>query len=110
MTSLRQAWASLRPRLKILEPVDFTSDHWTLVERLHANFNDRDLHARLPIPIARFRQAASSTIYRHATQFDEVETVSVDDRWLAEKFSDGPADTMANYARLYNDEVDEMMS
>jgi hypothetical protein len=33
MTSLRQAWATLQPRLKILEPVQFSSDHWSLIER-----------------------------------------------------------------------------
>ena len=58
MTSLRQAWAALPPRLKILEPVRFSSDHWSLVERMHANFNDREAHTYLPLPIARFREDA----------------------------------------------------
>ena len=109
MTPLQQAWATLPPRLKILEPLEFSSDHWSLVERLHANFNDREAHARLPMPIARFREAASKTIYEHAKQFNDVETASVDDSWFAEKFVNGTADPMANYARLYNDDVDEMM-
>ncbi len=60
MTSLRQAWAALPARLKILEPLPFSADQWSLLERLHANFNDRDAHTRLPLPIARFRAAAST--------------------------------------------------
>src|SRR5438445_7403555 len=102
MTSLRQAWATLQPRLKILEPVQFSSDHWSLIERMHANFNDRQAHTHLPMPIARFREAARKTIYDQAKRFDDVRTVYVDDRWRA-------ADAMANHARLYNDDVDEMM-
>lgn len=110
MTSLRQAWAALPPRLKILEPVQFPSDHWSLVERLHADFNDREVHTRLPIPIARFREAASKEIYEHAKRFDDVTTVSVNDRWLLEEFANGTPDMMANYVRDYNDDVDEMMN
>jgi hypothetical protein len=109
MTSLHRAWATLQPRLKILEPVQFSSDHWSLLERLHANFNDREAHTHLPIPIARFREAARKAIYERAKQFDEVKTVYVDSRWLAENFVEGVADKMANYVRLYNDDVDEMM-
>jgi hypothetical protein len=109
MTSLHQAWATLQPRLKILEPVQFSSDHWSLIERMHANFNDREAHAHLPIPIARFREAARKPIYEQAKQFNDVKTVSVDDNWFVEKFVNGTPDTMANYVRLYNDDVDEMM-
>ena len=109
MTSLHQAWATLQPRLEILEPLQFSSDQWSLIERLHANFNDREAQTRLPIPIARFREAARKTIYEHAKQFSDIETVYVDDRWFVEKFVDGAPDTMADYARLYNDDVDEMM-
>ncbi len=109
MTSLHQAWAALRPRLKILEPLSFTSDQWSLIERLHRNFNDREAHTHLPLPIARFREAASKAIHEQAKQLDAVETVTVDDRWLAENFVDGASDTMANFARLYNDDVDAMM-
>ena len=108
--SLRQAWAALPPRLKILEPVPFSSDHWTLIERLHVNFNDREAHTRLPIPIARFRDAARQAVHEHARQFDDVRTVYIDDRWRSENFVNGSPDTMANYVRLYNDDVDEMMS
>ncbi len=54
MTLLRQAWADLPPKLKILEPVQFSSDHWSLIERMHANFNDREAYTHLPMPIARF--------------------------------------------------------
>jgi hypothetical protein len=110
MTSLHQAWATLQPRLKILEPVQFSSDHWSLIERMHANFNDREAHARLPIPIARFREAARKAIYEHAKQFNDVKTAYVDDGWFAEKFANGRPDTMANFARLYNGDVDEMMA
>jgi len=109
MTSLHQAWETIRPRLKILEPLPLSSEHWSLIERLHANFNDREAHTHLPIPIARFREGATKTIYEHATQFDDVTTVAVDDGWLVEKFGRGTPDTMANYVRLYNDDVDEMM-
>lgn len=110
MTSLRQAWATLQPRLKILEPVRFSSGDWSLVERLHADFNDREAHTRLPMPIARFREIASRTIHDHAKQFDDVKTVAVDDGWFAENFAGGTPDEMATYARLYNEDVDEMMS
>ena len=109
MTSLRRAWATLQPRLEILEPVQFSSDHWSLIERLHANFNDREAHTHLPIPIARFREAARKAIYEHAKQFNDVRTAYVDDGWFTEKFVVGTPDTMANYVRLYNDDVDEMM-
>ena len=108
MTSRHQAWATLQPRLKILEPLKFSSDHWSLIERMHANFNDREAHTRLPIPIARFREAARKTIYEHAKQFNDVKSASVDDSWFVEKFVNGTPDTMANYVRLYNDDVDEM--
>jgi hypothetical protein len=109
MTSLHQAWASLQPKLKILEPVQFPSDHWSLIERMHENFNDRDAHTHLPLPIARFREAARKEIYDHAKQLDDVRTEYVDDRWFVEKFVDGRPDTMAEYVRLYNDDVDAMM-
>ncbi|MCX7367153.1 MAG: hypothetical protein NTV97_35830 [Alphaproteobacteria bacterium] len=110
MTSHRQAWAALPPRLKILEPLQFSSDQWSLIERLRLNFNDREAHAHLPLPIARFRETATKAIHEHAKQFDEVETVAVDDSWFAEKFVAGAPDTMANHVRLYNDDVDEMMA
>jgi hypothetical protein len=110
MTSRHQAWATLQPRLKILEPVPFSSDHWSLVERMHANFNDREAHTHLPMPIAHFREAARKEIYEHAKHFNDVKTIYVNDSWLLEKFASGTPDTMANYVRLYNDDVDEMMS
>ena len=109
MTILHRAWAALEPRLKILEPVAFCSDHWSLVERLHENFNDREAHTRLPIPIARFGEIASKAIYEHAKRFDDVKTEYVDDSWFVEKFVNGPSDPMANFVRLYNDDVDEVM-
>ncbi len=110
MTSLRRAWAALSSRLGLLDPVQFSSDHWSLIERLHVNFNDREAHTHLPIPIARFRDTARKEIHEHAKQFDEVETVHVDDSRLLEKFVSGTADTMTNYMRLYNDDVDQMMN
>lgn len=109
MTSLHQAWASLAPRLKILEPVQFSAEQWAVIERMHARFNDRDAHTHLPMPIARFRGDATKTIDEHAKQFDDVQTEYVDDSWFAEKFVNGAADTMAHYARLYNDDVDALM-
>src|SRR5437899_10605500 len=105
MTSLHQAWATLQPRLKILEPLQFSSDHWSLIERIHANFSDREAHTHLPIPIARFREAARKTIYEHAKQFNDVRTVYVNDSWSVEKFVNGTPDIMANYVRLYSDDV-----
>ena len=87
----------------------FSSDHWSLVERLHANFNDREAHTHLPMPIARFREAARKAIFEHATQFDDVTTEYINDSWFAEKFAEGARDPMASYVRLYNDDVDEMM-
>ena len=99
----------MQPRLKIVEPVKFSAGHWSVLERLHARFNDREAHTHLPIPIARFREAARQTIYGQAEQFDDVKTVAVDDGWLAEKFVNGTPDTMANYVRLYNEDVDDMM-
>jgi len=107
MTSLRQAWAALTPRLKIVEPVQFSADQWSLVERLHADFNDREAHTHLPMPIARFREAAREEIFKHAKHFDDVKTVYVDNSWL---LAHGTPDTMARYMRHYNDDVDEMMS
>jgi hypothetical protein len=109
VTSLHRAWATLQSRLRILEPLQFSADHWPLVERIHANFNDREAHTSLPIPIARFREAARKAIYEHAKQFNDVKTVFVDDKWFADEFANGAPDTMANYVRAYNDDVDEMM-
>jgi hypothetical protein len=105
MTSLRQTWADLPSRLQILEPVQFSADQWSLIERLHAAFNDREAHTCLPIAIARFREAASKEIYEHAKRFDDVKTEYVNESWV-----NRTPDTMANYMRLYNDDVDEMMA
>ena len=110
MTTLRRAWAALPARLKILEPVQFSPDQWSVMERLHANFNDREAHTRLPMAIARFREAATTEIHEYAKHFDDVKTVYVNDSWLSETFANGTADTMATYVRLYNDDVDEMMN
>ena len=109
MPSLQQAWAALQPHLKILEPLPFAAGQWSLLERLHANFNDRDAHAQLPLSIARFRESAVKEIYEHAQRFDDIETLQTDDRWFADKFVEGPADPMAEYARLYNEDVDALM-
>jgi len=109
MASLHRAWADLEPRLKILEPVPFSSDQWSLLDRLQANFNDRQVHTHLPLALARFRADAVRAIVEQAQQFDDVRTEYVNDAWFAEKFADGAADPMATYARLYNDDVDAMM-
>jgi hypothetical protein len=96
---LRRAWAALR--LTILEPLPFAAADWSLIERLHVSFNDRTAHTHLPLPIARFRAAASKAIDERAKQFDDVRTVSADEAW---------PDAMADFARLYDDDVDQMMS
>lgn len=106
--SLREAWASLPSRLKLLEPVAFSDAQWSLLERLRANFNDREAHTRLPLAIARFRDDMAKEIFEHARQFDEVVTVNVDESW-AQKVAEGTADPMAEYVRLYNEEVDAML-
>jgi hypothetical protein len=95
-TPLREAWAALRPKLNIVDPVDFSADQWSLLERLHLRFNDREAHIRLPLPIARFRDDAVTAIYDLTRQFDEVLT-------------DAP-EAMAQHARLFNDDVDRLMS
>ena len=97
-TSLHQAWAKLQ--LDILKPIAFSAEQWSLIERLHANFNDRDAHTRLPVPIARFGDPARKSIYELSQQLDDVITSSAADR----------ADPMARFARLYDDDVDRMMN
>ena len=99
----------MQPRLRILDPLPFSSDQWSLIERLNENFNDREAHTHLPLPIARFRETACKEIHERAKQFDAVETVAVDGGRLAERSAKDTSDTMAHYARLYNDDVDEMM-
>jgi hypothetical protein len=108
MTLLREAWAALQPRLKIVDPVPFSSGEWSVVERLHANFNDREAHTRLPLPIARFRADASSAIFDLSKRCDEVRTVYVDESF-AERSVEDSTDPMAAHVRLFNDDVDEMM-
>lgn len=98
--SLREAWAGLSSRLKMLEPVQFSAQQWSVIERLHEAFNDREAHTHLPMPIARFREADSKAIFATARQADDVMTVSA---------SDKRSDAMATYARLYDDDVDQMM-
>jgi hypothetical protein len=106
MTSLRRAWAALHSRLEILEPEPFSSEQWSVIERLQENFNDREAHTHLPMTIARFSESASKAIYGQATLFDDVKTVSFSDRsFLASDTSD----PMASHARLFNDDVDKMM-
>lgn len=107
-TSLRAAWASLLSRLKLLEPVAFSDAEWSLLERLHATFNDREAHTQLPLAIARFRDEASKEIFEQARQFDEVVTVNVDESW-EQRVAVSAADPMAPYVRLYNEDVDAMM-
>lgn len=109
MEALHRAWAALQPKLKILEPIQFPSDHWSLIERLRTKFNDREAHTLLPIPIARFREAAAKAIHEHSRKFDDVETIYVDDRRLAADIVSDTPDAMMNYVRLYNDDVDALM-
>ena len=109
MTPLHAAWTALTPDLKILEPLAFSADDWALLERLHATFNDREAQTRLPLPIARFRATAILEIHEYAKRFDDVQTVSIDDRWFAEKVAGANPDAMAYFAHLYNDDVDRMM-
>lgn len=110
MTSLQQAWAALPAKLEMLEPVQFSPRQWTLIERMHVNFNDREAHFHLPMPIARFPDAASRAIHEYAQRFGDVRTEYVDDDWLQKNFVDGTPDTMASYVLRYNRDVDEMMS
>ena len=107
-TSLRAAWASLPSRLELLEPVAFSDSEWSVLERLHERFNDREAHTKLPLAIARFRDDAAKAIFEHARQFDEVVTVNVDEGW-EQRVAASAADPMAPYVRLYNEEVDAMM-
>jgi len=80
-----------------------------VLERLHASFDDREAHTRLPMAIARFRADATKEIFERARQYDDVVTVNVDERW-EESVAEGVADPMAAYVRLYNDDVDAMMA
>lgn len=103
MTPLQEAWAALPPRLKILDPVQFSSEHWSLLERLHSRFNDRQAHTLLPLAIARFREAARKSIFQLASRLSDVQTETIGD-------SCKTSDAMAKYARLYSDDVDAMMA
>jgi hypothetical protein len=89
--------------------VQFSSEDWAVLERLHANFNDREAHTHLPMPIARFRDAATRAIGEHAKRFDDLKTEYVDDNWLRENFGGDAVDPIALQARLYNDDVDRMI-
>jgi hypothetical protein len=52
------------------------------------------------MPIARFSEKAIKAIFQQAQQVDDVMTISA---------SDSRSDTMAAYARLYNEDVDDIM-
>jgi hypothetical protein len=111
-TSLREAWTTLPSRLRLLEPVPFSEAHWSVLERLRADFNDREAHTQLPLAIARFRDEAAKEIFECARRFDEVVTVNVDERWearVAAGTEGGAGDPMAPWVRLYNEDVDAMM-
>lgn len=88
--------------------VAFSDAQWSLLERLHRDFNDREAHTRLPLAIARFRDEVAKAIFQRARQFDEVVTVNVDESWQ-QRVAASAADPMAPYVRLYNEEVDAMM-
>ncbi|MCC7274259.1 MAG: hypothetical protein IT561_16450, partial [Alphaproteobacteria bacterium] len=106
MTSLRHAWASLAPQLTLLQPLPFPAAGWALLERLHAGFNDRDAHTRLPLAVARVRPEACRAIHALARRCDDVETVIVDAPWER----DGAAEPMAAFARQFNADVDALMA
>ncbi len=89
-----------------MEPLPFSADDWSLVERLHEKFNDRDAHGRLPLSIARFREEARKAIHEQAKHFEGVRTVSFSDRSF---LAGDAAGSIEHYARLYNEDVDEMM-
>ena len=108
-TSLRDAWARLPARLELLQPVPFSDDEWSVLERLQARFDDREAHTRLPLAIARFRDETAQEIFGCARRFDEVVTVNVDGNWEQRVEAAGATDPMAPWVRLYNEEVDAMM-
>ena len=58
--------------------------------------------------IARFRDDVAKEVFERARKFDEVVTVNVDDSW-EQRLADGAGDAMAEYVRLYNEDVDAMM-
>ncbi|WP_422003239.1 hypothetical protein [Reyranella sp.] len=106
MTDLREDWANLASRLTLLEPLPFSPGDWSVLERLHAGFDDRAAQVRLPLPIARFRKRACREILALAARLDDVRTESIDDRGSAGTSSDDP---MAVHARRYSEEVDALM-
>lgn len=108
-TSLRRAWVALPQELQVLEPLEFSPERWSLIERLRAHFDDREVHTRLPMPIARFGDAAREGIYELAKQLDDVETRSGADHRYGEHLVDGRPDAMAEFARRFDDEVDAIM-
>jgi hypothetical protein len=101
VSALRHAWAALAPRLVMLEPQPFAPEEWSVIERLHARFNDREAQTRLPLPVARFRPQARAAIDEMARRFDDVRTAHTDS---------GAHDAMAPFARIYDKEVDALMS
>jgi hypothetical protein len=109
MTKLRQAWAGLPPRLKLLEPLAFSPDQWSVLERLHADFNDHTAHAHLPMPLAAFRDRPRKEIHEIASTVGEVVTVHVDESERGSRPFDGTQDAMARYARCFDADVDEIL-
>lgn len=109
MTSFRQAWAALSSALDILEPVAITDSDWAVLERLRAGFAGREAHARLPLPIARFRGDAVRQIFGQACRLDDVETVAVAEGWPAPASDATTADPMAPWARRFGEDVDRLL-
>jgi len=101
VSALHDAWAALAPRLVLLEPLAFAAGDWSVLERLHARFDDREAQTRLPMPLARFRPQAVAAIHEMARRFDDVRTAHSDS---------GAHDAMAPFARLYSNEVDALMA
>ena len=95
--TLRRAWADLS--LEMLEPLDFAPTDWAVLERAHADFQDRAVHVRLPLPIARLREAARRAIFDLALRFDDLVTAEAED-----------ADPMAPHARALARDIDAMLA
>lgn len=98
MTTLRQDWAALAPRLGLLEPLAFDADQWQVIDRLHARFNDRAAQIRLPLPIARIRAEACRAILATARRCDTVVTADF-----------AAAAAMAPFATAFATEVDALL-
>ena len=106
MTPLRQAWAALPSALDTLEPVPLTESDWDVLERLREGFAGREVHARLPLAIARFRDDVVRQVFEQACRLDDVETVAVTEETASDTTA---ADPMAPWARRLGDDIDRLL-